>query len=47
MRDGKASACSCVVITLPGGTNLLSATVTPPVIVLETPIATLRLTELG
>ncbi len=38
--SGRASASSWVVITLPGGTNLSSATSTPPVIVLETPTAT-------
>jgi hypothetical protein len=38
---GNASACACVVIMLPGGTNLLSAIVTPSVTVLDTPIATL------
>jgi hypothetical protein len=34
--DGSASACACVVMIVPGGTNLLSAIVTPSVIVLDT-----------
>jgi hypothetical protein len=38
---GNASACFCVVTIVPGDTNLSSGIVTPLVMVLDTPIATL------